>query len=367
MIFLPYRLEYLTLQSNLARLNLPHPEAVFEINFFRRNPVPFYTLAHELYPGKFRPTPTHSFIRLLAARSLLHMCFTQNIDTLERIAGVPDHLIIEAHGSFASQSCIVCDAPFDGAEMRRCIAEKRIAKCLECTGLVKPDIVFFGEGLPKKFISAIPSIADADLLIIIGTSLTVHPFASLAGMAERQSCPRVLINIERVGDLGSRRDDVVLLGKCDDIVRELCKELGWSDELEKLWAETQLDENKEEENEKENERKEEKGAKPDENSEGQKEEMLKEEVENLAAAIAARLDLVEGTKGEEKAPDERLGRKASELEPEVGEGSKGKLEDSGKVLSPQPDTVDAPDVTQGPYYKPKIIKEAKVDSSVDSK
>ncbi|KAG6823915.1 NAD-dependent protein deacetylase sirtuin-2, partial [Arthromyces matolae] len=75
------------LYSNLARLNLPHPEAVFEINFFRRNPVPFYTLAAELYPGSFRPTPTHSFIKLLESHNLLHMCFTQNIDTLERRAG----------------------------------------------------------------------------------------------------------------------------------------------------------------------------------------------------------------------------------------------------------------------------------------
>jgi len=78
----------------------------------------------------------------------------------------------------------------------------------------------------------------ADLLIVMGTSLTVHPFASLAGMVDH-SCPRVLINLDHVGDFGSRTDDVVLLGKCDDIVRDLCKELGWEDELARLWAETE--------------------------------------------------------------------------------------------------------------------------------
>ncbi|KAJ6584033.1 class I sirtuins SIR2 family protein [Mycena vulgaris] len=227
------------LYANLARLNLPYPEAVFEINFFRKNPVPFYTLAHELYPGKFRPTITHSFIRLLAAHSLLHTCFTQNIDTLERIAKVPDDKIIEAHGSFASQRCIDCHRAYDDATMKRQILAQEIPKCEKCGGLVKPDIVFFGENLPDEFIRAIPNVAKADLLIIMGTSMTVHPFA---GLAERAgpSCPRVLVNLESVGGIGRRPNDVVLLGKCDDVVRKLCKELGWEDELAGLWAQTEV-------------------------------------------------------------------------------------------------------------------------------
>ncbi|KAG6815901.1 hypothetical protein H0H87_010380, partial [Tephrocybe sp. NHM501043] len=234
------------LYSNLARLKLPHPEAVFEINFFRSNPIPFYTLAAELYPGSFRPTPTHSFIKLLTSRNLLHTCFTQNIDTLERRAGVPADKIVEAHGSFATQHCIDCGAPFDDEEMREIVLgerapgeDVRIPKC-ECGGLVKPDIVFFGEGLPDRFIQKIPAVGDADLLIIMGTSLTVQPFASLAGMADRKTCRRVLINLERVGDLGRRPGDTVLLGDCDVIVRELCRQLGWQEELETTWAETAL-------------------------------------------------------------------------------------------------------------------------------
>ncbi|KAF8810218.1 NAD-dependent deacetylase sirtuin-2 [Phlegmacium glaucopus] len=226
------------LYSNLARLNLPHPEAVFEIGFFRRNPVPFYTLAHELYPGKFRPTITHSFIRLLAEKSLLHTCFTQNIDTLERRAGVPDDKVIEAHGSFATQRCIDCKRLYDDEKMKEHIEAKKIAKCEVCGGYVKPDIVFFGEGLPPEFINSVPSMRSADLLIVMGTSLTVRPFASLAGMVG-DSCPRVLINLDHVGDFGSRADDVILLGKCDETVRELCKELGWENELLRLWEETE--------------------------------------------------------------------------------------------------------------------------------
>jgi len=222
----------------LAKLKLPYPEAVFEINFFRRNPVPFYTLAHELYPGKFRPTLAHSFILLLSQKNRLHTCFTQNIDTLERRAGVPEHKIIEAHGSFANQRCVYCKQEYDDEKMRDHVKKKEVPKCEVCGGYIKPDIVFFGEGLPPSFGRAVPNLFYADLLIVMGTSLTVHPFASLAEMVG-PSCPRVLINLDRVGDFGSRPDDVVLLGKCDEIVRDLCRELGWEAELDALWQATE--------------------------------------------------------------------------------------------------------------------------------
>lgn len=58
---------------------------------------------------------------------------------------------MEAHGSFASQRCIDCKAPFDAAEIRRLIQEERLPRCNRCRGLVKPDIVFFGEAVSVPF------------------------------------------------------------------------------------------------------------------------------------------------------------------------------------------------------------------------
>lgn len=83
------------------------------------------------------------------------------------------------------------------------------------------------------------ALQDADLLIIAGTSLTVYPFAALANMTSER-CPRVLINLETVGNLGRKRDDVLLLGQCDTMVEELAKELGWHEELLELWNATQI-------------------------------------------------------------------------------------------------------------------------------
>ena len=91
--------------------------------------------------------------------------------------------------------------------------------------------------LPPTFFGSLGQLKDADLLIVIGTSLTVHPFAFLANMVDNR-CPRVLINLDKVGDIGSRKNDLVLLGKCDDIILELAKELGWEEELDTEWATT---------------------------------------------------------------------------------------------------------------------------------
>ncbi|KAJ6508341.1 Sir2 family histone deacetylase Hst2 [Mycena sanguinolenta] len=309
------------LYANLARLKLPYPEAVFEINFFRQNPEPFYTLAHELYPGKFRPTVTHSFIRLLAAHQLLHTCFTQNIDTLERIAGVPDEKIIEAHGSFATQRCIDCKRVYDDAKMKEKILAKETPRCEKCSGLVKPDIVFFGESLPDEFIRAIPHIAKADLLIIMGTSMTVQPFASLAERV-MSVCPRVLINLDVVGNIGRRPNDVVLLGKCDDIVRALCKALKWEDELEALWAKTEAKKKWEE---------------PEQEEEEEKEKTEPATVEDVVGAIAdaieKKLDLKGDTDDATPASEDKVPnttREAAEREDTAKDKPDSAKEDTAK-------------------------------------
>jgi NAD+-dependent protein deacetylase SIR2 len=227
------------LYSNLAHLNLDSPEDVFTIDFFKQNPLPFYTLAHELAPGKFRPTITHSFMSLLNDKGILLHIFTQNIDTLERRAGIPEDKIMEAHGSFASSSCInpSCKAVYPNDLMEENIKKKEIPYCSSCHWLVKPDIVFFGESLPPSFFQKINLIPHADLVIVMGSSLNVAPFSYLPDRVP-ESVPRILINRELAGTLGTRADDVLYLGDCDDGVRQLAKACGWWEELEAKWVKT---------------------------------------------------------------------------------------------------------------------------------
>ncbi|GKU01013.1 nad-dependent histone deacetylase sir2 [Fusarium langsethiae] len=316
------------LYANLARLNLPYAEAVFDISYFREHPEPFYVLANELYPGKFHPTVSHAFIALLARKSLLQMLFTQNIDCLERVAGVPSDRIIEAHGSFAKQRCIECKEEYPDDRMKEHVFGGKVPHCDKegCKGLVKPDIVFFGEPLPKAFDNNTFQVAMADLVLVVGTSLSVYPFAALPGLAQ-EGKPRVLFNMEQVGQLGSRSDDVIQLGDCDAGIRKFADELGWRDELEALWREIVGD------------------AEADIQNSGREKEAVQDEVERLAAEVGA----VVIDDGEDKTDIKHEDTKQDVLsynEPTKLEKEQPKTENNNSEPAPTSSTTAAQDKTE---------------------
>lgn len=85
---------------------------------------------------------------------MLQRVWTQNIDTLETAAGVPEHLVLEAHGSFRTAHCLRCSRPSSTEHVVSSgVRHGNVVRCSHnsCNGLVKPDIVFFGEGLPDDF------------------------------------------------------------------------------------------------------------------------------------------------------------------------------------------------------------------------
>jgi NAD-dependent SIR2 family protein deacetylase len=227
------------LYDNLEKYNLPHPTAVFDVDFYQDNPQPFVTLASEIWPGNHKPTLTHAFIKVLNDKNVLLRNYTQNIDGLEIIAGVDTERIIECHGHFRSASCCDCNKPADVNEVKRSmIRDNQVYNCTRCGGLTKPDIVFFGEDLPNYFHRNIKSdTAKADLLITIGTSLQVNPVASIPTFVG-DNVPRVLFNRELVGDyLDGVNDyrDVVELGDCDESVLTFCDMLGWGREVREAY------------------------------------------------------------------------------------------------------------------------------------
>jgi len=235
------------LYSNLQKYDLPEPTAIFNIDYFRERPEAFCTLAREMYPGNYKPTPTHYFIKLLEMKGLLKRCFTQNIDTLEREAGIPPELLVESHGSFGSAHCIECNIEYSQQWVKAKLFDGGVPRCTACGGLVKPDIVFFGENLPQRFFHLRKSdIPETELLIVMGTSLSVRPFCLMVNEVS-PLCPRLLVNFQEVGTrdhtghglrLGMYDNyrDAALLCSCDDGVRLLCDELGWREDLEQLIA-----------------------------------------------------------------------------------------------------------------------------------
>ncbi|KAJ3066561.1 NAD-dependent protein deacetylase sirtuin-2 [Podochytrium sp. JEL0797] len=262
------------LYSNLEKYNLPSPEAIFEINYFRNNPKPFFVLAKELYPGNFQPSLGHYFIRLLGDKQILLRNWTQNIDTLERVANIPADFLVEAHGSFGAATCVghyaaptdpdspyrafikSCGRTFTQDWVKERVFADEIPRCPTCDGLVKPNITFFGESLPSRFNELMDDFETADAVIVMGSSLTVSPFRMLPEFVGK-SVPRLLINKEVVGNFdfekGDEDDgegegegagyglvgagrDALFLGTCDEGCERLAELLGWGQELKTLVA-----------------------------------------------------------------------------------------------------------------------------------
>lgn len=156
--------------------------------------------------------------------------YTQNIDGLEFLAEIHPDRLVECHGHFRTASCVECGKAADGEVVKTTIVHDGEAPCCKkCKGYVKPDIVFFGEGLPDRFSHLLPrDLEKADLMLVMGTSLQVAPVSMIPSMVR---CRRILLNRELVGDFGEGKQDVFHLGDCDDSVTIISSLLGWSEEL----------------------------------------------------------------------------------------------------------------------------------------
>ncbi|KAK7874399.1 hypothetical protein R5R35_001495 [Gryllus longicercus] len=228
------------LYAQLAALRLPYPEAVFDFDYFTQNPVPFFRICKEMYPKlKVKPTLTHYFIKLLDDKGLLLRHYTQNIDGLERKAGLCEDKLIQAHGTYETGHCLKCNKGYSLKWMETYVMSDTIPMCIACGALVKPDIILFGEGIPQRVVSKCRSdFRSCDLLLILGSSLTVEPIASFAGLVKKK-CPRVLINRTPVQKRGFRFQnsdsrDIAWYGNSDEGCSTLALYLGWEKDLVKL-------------------------------------------------------------------------------------------------------------------------------------
>ena len=262
-----FRSKSFGLYDRLKPYDLPFPEAIFSIEYFIKKPEAFFAVSKELFGGdkQFEPTPAHHFIRLLNDKGILLRHYTQNVDELETAAGLDKEKNVQAHGTIQTATCLSCNKSYHLDWVREQVMSQTsgVPKCTECQGLVKPDVVLFGESLPAKFYRLKQEdFPRCDLLIIVGTSLAVAPFNHLVNEVPG-TCPRLLINLSKVDDHhgsfayrammfaqrivsgvppGLKFDgvdkrkirDVWWQGTCDDGARLLAEKLGWKSDLETL-------------------------------------------------------------------------------------------------------------------------------------
>ena len=152
------------------------PETILSHTFFMRKPEEFY----RFYKAKMlcdtaKPNAAHLKLAELEKAGKLKAVITQNIDNLHQMAGSKN--VLELHGSVYRNSCMKCCTSYDFAYMK---AAEGVPKCEKCGGIIKPDVVLYEESLDNGTITrAVQAIAEAEVLIIGGTSLAVYPAASL--------------------------------------------------------------------------------------------------------------------------------------------------------------------------------------------
>ena len=152
------------------------PETIISHSFFYRNTEEFYRFYKEkmLFPDA-QPNDAHRAVALLEKRGLLSAVVTQNIDNLHQAAG--SKRVYELHGSVHRNTCLRCGRKY-GLDF--IMQSEGIPLCPECGGLIKPDVVLYGEQLDGDTVEgAVDAIAEADTIIVGGTSLSVYPAAGL--------------------------------------------------------------------------------------------------------------------------------------------------------------------------------------------
>jgi len=160
------------------------PMEVAHVDVWRRDPDRFWqfygarfaTLAH------IEPNRAHTAVAELERRGLIRGVITQNIDCLHRAAG--SELVVEVHGSIQQSRCPICGARFELQTVMEMLgAGPGAPECPACVTPLKPDVVLFGEMLPEHAMAQAQQLAaDADLMVCVGSSLTVHPVAGLPGL-----------------------------------------------------------------------------------------------------------------------------------------------------------------------------------------
>ncbi len=151
---------------------------LFDIDWFQRDPSYYYRFHREcarMLSG-IKPTFTHTFLARLESEGRLDGIVTQNFDGLHEAAG--SKRVFQIHGTIRKAYCTACGAYYGYDAVNRLLESSDVPRCERCGGVIKPDIVFFGESV--KYLDECQRLCSgADLLFVLGSSLNVYPAAAL--------------------------------------------------------------------------------------------------------------------------------------------------------------------------------------------
>ena len=174
----------------------PDAEKMFNIDYFEQDPSLYYAKSASFIYNldEKEPSVVHTVLGELEKRGNLNAVITQNIDMLHQKGG--SKRVIEVHGSAQTHYCLRCAGVRVGFEEAAAIVRSGgMPQCPHCGKVLKPAITFFGEALPVDALrDAVTESQEADLMLVLGTSLTVHPAAGLPNYTLRSGGEIIIIN-----------------------------------------------------------------------------------------------------------------------------------------------------------------------------
>lgn len=162
------------------------PMEAMSVAAFWRDPVRFYRLAGETWLPPLlgaRPNVAHRVLAELEQRGFVRAVITQNIDGLHQQAG--SRRVLEVHGHARLARCTRCGRSYELAPLVERIRQEPAVAFCACGGAIKPMVVLFGDPMPPAFEEAMAEAARADLMVVVGSSLTVDPANALPALAGR--------------------------------------------------------------------------------------------------------------------------------------------------------------------------------------
>ncbi|MFH1134539.1 MAG: NAD-dependent deacylase [Pseudomonadota bacterium] len=184
------------------------------IDSFRRDPAKVWRMLLELDRTILgaRPNPAHLALAEMEKMGLLRMVVTQNVDNLHQKAGSRE--VVEFHGNSQNFRCLECGRAYS----RGAIDLDKLPPRCYCNGLIKPDVVFFGEAIPwAANLKAFEMAKRCDLILVIGTSAVVAPAGEIPVMAKQCGAKVVEINPEETVLTGCV-SDLLLKGSASEIL-----------------------------------------------------------------------------------------------------------------------------------------------------
>lgn len=205
-------------RSNEDSIFNNYGENIFSGPLFKKHPDVFYQFARDWFKkiDKTSPNDAHNTLSWLEKNNLLNCVITQNIDGLHIKSGNKN--VYEIHGHTRSGHCIECNHQTDIEIIKKAVMSDKpgIPYCRLCGGVLKPDIVFFGDSMHIDLTAAMDAARSSDLILVLGSSMLIEPAASIPKLTQGKI---VIINLEKTSI--DHMADMIIRGKLAEIMRDL--------------------------------------------------------------------------------------------------------------------------------------------------